>query len=66
MAMEQTCNIGPREGRRRLRMGLPWIGVGMLLLVALILADAPQAWRLAAFPPLWGGALGYFQFREKT
>lgn len=59
-------NIGPRERRRRLRSGLATWALATLGLVGLVLTDAPRLWRLALLLPLWGGAIGFFQYREKT
>jgi hypothetical protein len=59
-------NIGPRERRRRLLMG-----VVMALVVAgaagwMIAADVPRAWRLLVFVPTWIAALDVFQVRAQT
>lgn len=59
-------NIGPRGRRQRLRFGLTAAAVAGVLIALLFLFDAPRLWRLACFPPLWLGALGFFQARDKT
>jgi hypothetical protein len=59
-------NIGPRERRLRLAMGLSLLGVVVAMTAVLMLADSGRWWRLALLPPLWGAALGTFQAREKT
>jgi len=60
-----VCNIGPAQQRRRLLLG-----VGSLLLavvtVAVILAMGWPRWTLiASLFPLYGAAMGYFQYRER-
>ena len=59
-------NIGPGERRRRLAFGLVAWAAAAVALVALLILDADRLWRLALFVPLWAGALGFFQHREKT
>lgn len=61
-----TPNIGPRERRRRIVMG---IGLSVLTVAAaawLVAADIPRAWRLLVFVPAWIAALDFFQVRAKT
>jgi hypothetical protein len=60
-----VCNIGPAQQRRRLLLG-----VGSLVLaavtVAVILAMAWPRWTLIlSLFPLYGAAMGYFQYRER-
>ena len=60
-----VCNIGPAQQRRRLLLG-----IGSLLLavvaVAVVLAMAWPRWALlASLFPLYGAAMGYFQYRER-
>lgn len=59
-------NIGPREVQKRLLIGVAALCVGAALAVGLIVADAGRGWRIGLFVPLWLGALGLFQAREKT
>jgi len=59
-------NIGPRGQRHRLRLGLVALGAAVLLGGMLLTLGAPHAWRVALFVPLWIGALGVFQARDKT
>lgn len=59
-------NIGTLQRRHRLILGLvAWVVAGGGL-VALLMIDANRLWRLALFIPLWAGAIGFFQHREKT
>jgi hypothetical protein len=59
-------NLGPRQRRRRLRLGivasLAFAGVA----AALLLADAPRLARLPALPLAVVAALGFLQYRAKT
>ena len=59
-------NIGTLQRRHRLILGLvAWAAAGAGL-AALLVLDANRLWRLALFIPLWAGAIGFFQHREKT
>lgn len=60
------ANIGPRERRKRMRFGVALLTVGAALAVFLWVLGAHRPWRLALFLPLWAGAIGIFQAREKT
>jgi len=59
-------NIGPRGQRRRLTFGVVSLGAAVLLGLLLFGVDAARPWRLVLFAPLWIGALGIFQARDKT
>ena len=61
--MEEACNIGPREIRKRAL-------IGSVLLIAAIVGGAATIryrvnplWRYVLFLPLWGGLLGILQAR---
>ena len=66
--MSDICipNIGPRERRRRLILGIAMFGIVGLVAALLVFADAPRAWRLFALFPAWVGSIGVLQAREKT
>ena len=66
--MSSTCipNIGPREQRRRLVVGIAMCAVAIIVAGGLVLAGAPRAWRLFVLFPAWVGSIGLFQAREKT
>ena len=66
MSAQRFANIGPRERRKRLVMGVGALAVGVLIALGMIAAGASRAWRIGLFFPLWMGALGFFQAREKT
>ena len=59
-------NIGPAERRKRLRFGVvAWVA-GLAIGLLLILTGLNHWWRLILFLPFAGGAIGFFQSREKT
>jgi hypothetical protein len=59
-------NIGTRERRKRLVFGIVAFGVGAVIAVLLVVADAPLVWRLPLLLVFYVGALGVFQARDKT
>jgi len=59
-------NIGRRERGRRLTFGVAFLCVGVVLAVLLVGTGARVVWRLPLFLPLWIGALGLLQARDKT
>jgi|KBSMisStaDraftv2_1062788.scaffolds.fasta_scaffold14548_5 hypothetical protein len=59
-------NIGPRGQQRRLTLGLLALGLAAASAFILFTTGAPKPWRLGLFLPIWLGALGVFQAREKT
>ena len=50
-----ACNIGPAEIARRRQSGLLAIAVAVGVAVAMVVIDAPPAWRLLVFPFLAAG-----------
>ena len=59
-------NIGTGERRKRLVFGIVAFGVGAVIAVLLVVADAPLVWRLPLLLVFYVGALGVFQARDKT
>ena len=59
-------NLGPKETRKRLVMGVVMLAAGVGIAFALIFAGTPRWWRLVVFFPFWMAALGFFQAKEKT
>ena len=59
-------NIGPRGRQRRLTLGLVALGMAVVSAFILFTTAAPKPWRLGLFLPIWLGALGVFQARDKT
>jgi len=55
------CNIGPAERRRRRLGGIAGAVATILILVGLILIDAPVLWRLILIIPAAGAATGFLQ-----
>jgi uncharacterized membrane protein (UPF0136 family) len=61
-----TPNIGPRGQAHRLRFGMVGLGVAVVLAMVFLVLGVPRGWRAVVFVPLWIGALGVFQARDKT
>jgi hypothetical protein len=61
-----VANIGPEQRMRRVRFGVISLVLGAFAVGVLVALGAARPWRLVAFVPLWTGALGIFQAREKT
>jgi len=66
--MTDICipNIGPRERRRRLVVGIAMFVIAAFAAALLIAGGAPRAWRVFILFPAWVGSIGVFQAREKT
>lgn len=60
------ANIGARERRRRLTLGLTLLWFGVMLAIALVVAEVNRLWRFTLFFPFWVAAIGVLQAREKT
>jgi hypothetical protein len=60
------ANIGPRERRKRLIFGVALFGVSGVIAAVLLGDGIWRGWRALLFLPLFGGALGVFQARERT
>jgi hypothetical protein len=63
---ERGINIGARERRKRLMVGVVALSLGAIIAVLLVVVGAPLVWRLPLFLPFYAGALGFFQARDKT
>ena len=59
-------NIGPRQRRRRLMVGVVFLAISAAAEAWLVLGGAPRLARLGLFLPLLIAGVGYFQYREKT
>ncbi len=59
-------NIGSRERRKRLVMGIVMLALGAVFALVFIKSSSPSWWRLVAFILFWLGALGIFQARDYT
>ena len=59
-------NIGPREQRKRLIMGVTTLAVSVGIAIGFIYSGIDWWWRLGLFFPFWMAALGLFQALEET
>ena len=64
--MQCIPNIGPRQRARRLRGGLFFAVVTLVIAVGLIQGEVPRGWRLLVAVPAAAAAIGFFQAREQT
>lgn len=62
----QPTNIGARGIRRRGRMGVVWLVLGIIVAITLVATRAPHGWRLLVILPFTAAAIGFLQAREKT
>ena len=62
----ELVNIGPKETRKRLLMGVVMVAVGAVLAVVFSHAGVSRAWYSGLFLPFWIGTLGLSQARKKT
>ena len=62
----ELSNIGPKETRKRLLMGLAMLALGIALALVFAHADVSRGWYAALFLPFWIGTLALFQARKKT
>ena len=60
-----VCNIGPAQQRRRLLLGVVSFLLAAGLVAAVVAVGWPRWALLAAVFPLYGAAMGYFQYRER-
>jgi hypothetical protein len=59
-------NIGPRQRRRRIRIGSALLVIGAVLAAVLIGLELPRAVRLLVAVPFVAGSIGLFQVRART
>ena len=62
----KLANIGPKETRKRLLMGVAMLALGVVLAVVFTHADVSRWGYAALFLPFWMGTLGISQARKKT
>ena len=65
-AKAELANIGPKENRKRLLMGVAMLALGVVLAVIFAHADVTRGWYAALFLPFWMGTLAISQARKKT
>jgi hypothetical protein len=63
-----TCiaNIGPRERRKRLVFGIAALAASVVISFLFVFYGVRPLFRLPLFVPLFAGALGFFQARDRT
>ncbi|TMB71373.1 MAG: hypothetical protein E6J54_12385 [Deltaproteobacteria bacterium] len=62
----ELANIGPKETRKRLLMGVAMLTMGVVLAVIFTYAGVSRGWYSVLFLPFWMGTLGISQARKKT
>ena len=62
----ELANIGPKETRKRLLMGVAMLAMGVVLAVVFAHAAVSRGWYLVLFLPFWMGTLLVSQARKKT
>jgi hypothetical protein len=62
----ELANIGPKEIRKRLLMGVAMLALAVVLAVVFAHADVGRGWYAALFLPFWMGTLALSQARKKT
>ena len=65
-APHRVPNIGPRERRRRLVVGIVLSSLTAVVAIYLIAADTPRVWRLLIALPAGAAGLGLFQAQAST
>jgi hypothetical protein len=61
-----VINIGPKETRKRLVLGVVLFSVSVTLAVIFSHAGLGSGWYAALFLPFWAGTLAFYQARKKT
>jgi len=62
----ELANIGPKEARKRLLLGIAMLAIGVVLAVIFTYAGVSRGWYSALFLPYWVGTLALSQARKKT
>ena len=62
----ELANIGPKEIRKRILMGVAMLAVGIVVAVIFAHADVSPGWYAALFLPFWMGTLGISQASKKN
>jgi hypothetical protein len=60
------ANIGPRERHKRLIFGIAALAVSIVISFLFVFYGVRPVFRLPLFVPLYAGALGFFQARDRT
>ena len=62
----ELANIGPKETRKRLIMGVAMLAMGVVMAVIFTHVGVSRGWYAVLFLPFWMGTLGISQARKKT
>ena len=62
----ELANIGPKETRKRLLMGVAMLAMGVVLAIIFTHAGVRRWWYSVLFLPFWMGTLAISQARKKT
>ena len=62
----ELANIGPKETRKRLIMGVAMLAMGVVMAVIFTHAGVSRGWYAVLFLPFWMGTLAASQARKKT
>jgi hypothetical protein len=65
-AVSCIANIGPRERQKRLVFGVTALALSLVISAIFVIEGVRPVWRLTLFIPLFAGALGFFQARDRT
>jgi hypothetical protein len=60
------ANIGPRERRKRLVFGITALAASVVISFLFVFYRVRPVFKLTLFVPLFVGALGFFQARDRT
>ena len=60
------ANIGPQERRKRLVFGITALAISVVISFLFVFYGVRPVFRLPLFVPLFAGALGFFQARDRT
>ena len=62
----KLANIGPKEARKRLLMGIVMLAMGVVLAVIFAHANVSRGWYAVLFLPFWMGTLPVCEARKGT
>jgi hypothetical protein len=65
-ANTEFVNIGPKETRKRLLMGVVMVTAGVVLAIIFSRTGVSRGWYSGLFLPFWMGTLALCQARKKT
>ena len=66
VAKAELANIGPKETRKRMLMGVAMLALGVVLAVVFAHAGVSRGWYAALLLPFWMGTVAVSQARKKT